>query len=496
LAGFVVDAPVTQVDERRFRVLMQGAAVAVRTAEEEPVLYGEAGGVAATVRVQTMGDGDLRVQASADVGWLQVESDAADCELPVVLYVEALSLSGTAWKRAARFESLEARVAQLRANIEDETMELWARFFSPLLASVVAATAKTSRRADGAVTDAHRWLCVIDNLSLGALDVVVSVKTQRTLPMLVTMRDSRLFFWPVQARRVRCTWAHLKSELAANYLADLVLSAPGLLGSLDILGNPTGLVRQVAAGLHDLVALPLEELKHGWGPGAVVRGVARGWLGLLSHVAEGTLASLSGFSGAVARNLDRLATERQSDATVMRQVVRGVVGVAVLPLGGVADLVERAAGGLMYSAGMVRERKRLPRDNAASSPHAEVDLERLFNWKMLGDERCLVWARAWVQVVQIDSPVTREGWVLCTTRGVRAVELCAMHDEECEDPPPTRFLCEWAAVGAMQESLVDGVSVAMVLGGEAVKLRFRDAKQRRAFVQCVLARTRSSLATV
>ena len=44
----------------------------------------------------------------------------------------------------------------------------------------------------------------------------------------------------------------------AVYVADALLRAPALLGSLDVLGAPTRLIESVGAGFHDLVAMPAE----------------------------------------------------------------------------------------------------------------------------------------------------------------------------------------------------------------------------------------------
>ena len=41
-------------------------------------------------------------------------------------------------------------------------------------------------------------------------------------------------------------------------MADALLRAPALLGSLDVLGAPTRLIESVGAGFHDLVAMPAE----------------------------------------------------------------------------------------------------------------------------------------------------------------------------------------------------------------------------------------------
>ena len=58
-----------------------------------------------------------------------------------------------------------------------------------------------------------------------------------------------------------------------------------VVGSLEILGSPTGLVRSIGNGVADLFRLPYEGFMQG--PGAFVGGVTRGMGSLLKHVSTG-----------------------------------------------------------------------------------------------------------------------------------------------------------------------------------------------------------------
>jgi hypothetical protein len=49
----------------------------------------------------------------------------------------------------------------------------------------------------------------------------------------------------------------------AHYTAGALLSAPGVLGSLELLLNPTGLLHSMSAGMADLLGLPLAALMAG-----------------------------------------------------------------------------------------------------------------------------------------------------------------------------------------------------------------------------------------
>jgi hypothetical protein len=92
--------------------------------------------------------------------------------------------------------------------------------------------------------------------------------------------------------------------VSASYAADALVRSPQLVGSLQLLGAPTSLLRAVAAGLRDLVALPLEALPRG--PVAVLRAALAGTSSLARHVTGGALASVSGFASSASRNLQTL----------------------------------------------------------------------------------------------------------------------------------------------------------------------------------------------
>ena len=58
-----------------------------------------------------------------------------------------------------------------------------------------------------------------------------------------------------------------------------------VVGSLEILGNPTGLIRNIGNGVADLFKLPFTGLTKG--PGAFLAGVSQGMSSLLRNVTAG-----------------------------------------------------------------------------------------------------------------------------------------------------------------------------------------------------------------
>jgi hypothetical protein len=67
----------------------------------------------------------------------------------------------------------------------------------------------------------------------------------------------------VEAGDILLPPASMARGLAAHYTAEALLNAAGLLGSLDLLLNPTGLASSLSAGVRDLLGLPLAALQAG-----------------------------------------------------------------------------------------------------------------------------------------------------------------------------------------------------------------------------------------
>ena len=58
-----------------------------------------------------------------------------------------------------------------------------------------------------------------------------------------------------------------------------------VIGSLDLLGSPAGLLRSAGAGVSDLVRLPCGAISHG--PAAFIVGLTSGLVSLMRHLSAG-----------------------------------------------------------------------------------------------------------------------------------------------------------------------------------------------------------------
>eukprot|EP00096_Caligus_rogercresseyi_P002971 TRINITY_DN15417_c0_g1_i1.p1 TRINITY_DN15417_c0_g1~~TRINITY_DN15417_c0_g1_i1.p1 ORF type:complete len:190 (-),score=34.90 TRINITY_DN15417_c0_g1_i1:70-573(-) len=101
----------------------------------------------------------------------------------------------------------------------------------------------------------------------------------------------------------------LGSAIARHYISGTLFKAGWVLGSLDILGSPTGFTRTVSDGVRDLIAFPYEGSFRG--PWAFISGVVHGSSSLVKHVTAGTLTSVTNFASSVSRNLDRLSLDSE-----------------------------------------------------------------------------------------------------------------------------------------------------------------------------------------
>lgn len=96
--------------------------------------------------------------------------------------------------------------------------------------------------------------------------------------------------------------------LLAQYMAAGVLRGAAAVLSLELLGNPGGLIQEIWAGVRDALTLPLTGLARG-SPTQFVDGVRGGTLSLVRHISHGTLGSVHVLSDALSRNLLQISMD-------------------------------------------------------------------------------------------------------------------------------------------------------------------------------------------
>ncbi|CAL8468704.1 g8244 [Coccomyxa elongata] len=223
---------------------------------------------------------------------------------------------------------------------------------------------------------------VIQQLDLGSLHFLIDIHvagTSQRIPYPIDTHRAPLTLSKMSGRQLVFRPGVALQGLLAHYTAEALLSAPGLLGSLDLLLNPTGLLSSVSAGLADLLGLPLAALMAG-SPAQFVASLGRGPASLLWHVSGWTLTSISGFSTAASHVLKRSLASRPppraaSNATggvterlqgldekgqrqgggIMAGISRGFLGAVGVPLTGALDLVSGVTAGIASTTGVARQ---------------------------------------------------------------------------------------------------------------------------------------------
>ena len=70
---------------------------------------------------------------------------------------------------------------------------------------------------------------------------------------------------PVALSAVHCSPTSLASELVTSYVAEVLIHrSASLIGSFELLGNPTKLVEEVTSGFVELISIPMSSVKDGY----------------------------------------------------------------------------------------------------------------------------------------------------------------------------------------------------------------------------------------
>jgi hypothetical protein len=98
-------------------------------------------------------------------------------------------------------------------------------------------------------------------------------------------------------------------RIIAHYRNSFVRAAFAVMGSVDLLGNPVGLVTNIGTGMLDFFYEPANALVHG--PDQFGKGLAKGTLSLVKNSVFGTFNTVSKISGSVGKGLGMLAMDEE-----------------------------------------------------------------------------------------------------------------------------------------------------------------------------------------
>lgn len=184
-------------------------------------------------------------------------------------------------------------------------------------------------------------------LRIQPLSVLLSVHTSQR--MYIALDHSPLDFAAFEARHVYSLPARVGYRLAMHYVSGALFGAGWVVGSLEILGAPSGLARSVRTGLRDFVAMPVEGVVMR-GPWGLLVGITHGSVSLVRNVTAGAVNSVTKLAASVARNLDWLTLDaehrqrteelrqRQRPGSIGEGIAQGLTGLGISLLGAVGGL--------------------------------------------------------------------------------------------------------------------------------------------------------------
>lgn len=213
--------------------------------------------------------------------------------------------------------------------------------------------------------------------------------------MYIALDHSPLDFVAFERRHVNTLPTRFGYHLGMHYVSGAIFGAGWVVGSLEILGSPSGLARSVSMGIRDFVSMPVQGFLRG--PWGLLVGITQGSTSLLRNITAGAINSVTKLAASVARNLDRLtldedhlertellrrirpagisdgfsqgltglgisilgavgglarhSLEAQSSVGVVTGFGRGLIGAVTKPISGAAELVARTGQGMLQTVG-------------------------------------------------------------------------------------------------------------------------------------------------
>eukprot|EP01059_Diplonema_ambulator_P035086 TRINITY_DN8153_c0_g1_i8.p1 TRINITY_DN8153_c0_g1~~TRINITY_DN8153_c0_g1_i8.p1 ORF type:complete len:3703 (+),score=1207.62 TRINITY_DN8153_c0_g1_i8:649-11109(+) len=165
--------------------------------------------------------------------------------------------------------------------------------------------------------------------------------------------------------------ADITAAITQHYITSGIKAAYRLVGALDFLGNPVGLISNIGDGISDLFYEPVYGIKQS--PGKFAVGIGRGLGSVGRHTAHGLLGSVGGITTSISKGVAQLSMDeeyikerrkrqRQKAVTVTqgleqggmalgRGVFDGITGLVMKPIEGVRNHEGNKVVGLSLGIG-------------------------------------------------------------------------------------------------------------------------------------------------
>ena len=121
---------------------------------------------------------------------------------------------------------------------------------------------------------------------------------------LANIDEAPLHLKGIHMKNVFDDQSEITKTLAKKYAGDGIKQAYKLLGSIDIIGNPVGLFRNISSGVVDLIEKPIQGFNQGPLEGGM--GIIQGAGSLVKNTISGTFNSINKVTGSLAGGLSSI----------------------------------------------------------------------------------------------------------------------------------------------------------------------------------------------
>ena len=208
----------------------------------------------------------------------------------------------------------------------------------------------------------NHWMFFIKNIHIGALEIIVTTRMDLTafkdiLPsflmgiisalgnIFLHITDYKLKFATSLYSDVFTDVYSLSNTLYNSYSSQLLLGLFRVVGSLDILGNPTGYASSIADGFMQIIEAPKKGLING--PLGFGEGVAKGFGSFITTILSSSFDVVGKISGTLLASCEVLQGEKVFEQLEEREPEHILDGLYVGLKEGVIDL-GKGIGGIFY----------------------------------------------------------------------------------------------------------------------------------------------------
>ena len=181
-------------------------------------------------------------------------------------------------------------------------------------------TSKRDTRLVELTSAANRILHPINVGDIEIDDIRILLSIHASVKMFLATDHMPIVLGKFTCCPARTTQKELIRRILYHYATQALVRAGLMLGSLEILANPTGFISSIGQGIADFFTLPYDGLTRG--PSAFVSGISSGMGSFVRHTSVGALTSITNFASSLSRNLDRLSLDEQHQIRQQEQRCR------------------------------------------------------------------------------------------------------------------------------------------------------------------------------